>query len=142
VWFISWNSRAFFLPFIFLFSQLTLYHFIWFPGNGKTSTGRTITHLNFAIPLEAMTDAVNTYLVEEDRKYLEVLNSPSTRVDDIWSLRGSAPVWEPLEKGECDTSLPESYPQRRHLELTILKIHYLIFSCEQALVGLPISRIG
>ncbi|KAF9312753.1 hypothetical protein BG003_005972 [Podila horticola] len=45
-----------------------------------------------------MMDAVNAYLVEEDRKYLEVLNSPSTRVDDIWSLRGSAPVWEPLEK--------------------------------------------
>ncbi|KAF9382309.1 hypothetical protein CPB97_007237 [Podila verticillata] len=67
-------------------------------GNGKTSTGRTITHLNFAIPLEAMTDAVNAYLVDEDRKYLEVLNSPPTRVDDIWSLRGSAPVWEPLEK--------------------------------------------
>ncbi|KAG0095505.1 hypothetical protein BGZ93_005801 [Podila epicladia] len=67
-------------------------------GNGKTSTGRTITHLNFAIPLEAMTNAVNAYMVEEDRKCLEVLNSPSTRVDDIWSLRGSAPVWEPLEK--------------------------------------------
>ncbi|KAF9127569.1 hypothetical protein BG015_004515, partial [Linnemannia schmuckeri] len=52
-------------------------------GNGKTSTGRTITHLNFAIPLDAITVAVNT---------------PPTRVDDIWSLRGNAPVWDPIEK--------------------------------------------
>ncbi|KAF9421048.1 hypothetical protein BGZ94_008946 [Podila epigama] len=67
-------------------------------GNGKTSTGRTITHLNFAIPLEAMTDALNAYMMNEDRTWLDRLNAPSARVDDIWSLRGSAPVWEPLEK--------------------------------------------
>ncbi|KAG0342403.1 hypothetical protein BG004_005699 [Podila humilis] len=67
-------------------------------GNGKTSTGKTITHLNFAIPLEAMTDIVNAYLVDGDRSCLERLNSPPPRIDDIWSLRGSAPVWEPLEK--------------------------------------------
>lgn len=82
------------------------------PGNGKTSTGRTITHLNFAIPLEAMTDAVNAYLADEDRQCLEVLNSPPTRVDDIWSLRGSAPVWEPLEKGELHVLVRKASPGR------------------------------
>ncbi|KAG0364714.1 hypothetical protein BGZ54_007243 [Gamsiella multidivaricata] len=67
-------------------------------GNGKTSTGRTITHLNFAIPLEAITASVNSYLVDEDRKWLDRLNTPSPRIDDIWSLRGTAPAWEPIEK--------------------------------------------
>ncbi|KAF9095045.1 hypothetical protein BGX29_009204 [Mortierella sp. GBA35] len=67
-------------------------------GNGKTSTGRTITHLNFAIPLDAITVAVNAYLVDEDRKRLDRLNTPPMRVDDIWSLRGNAPVWDPIEK--------------------------------------------
>ncbi|KAF9946201.1 hypothetical protein BGZ70_003334 [Mortierella alpina] len=68
-------------------------------GNGKTSTGRTITHLNFAIPIEAMTAAVNAYLADEDRRWLDRLNTPPTRIDDIWSLRGVAPVWDPLDKG-------------------------------------------
>ncbi|KAF9339471.1 hypothetical protein BGZ91_005807 [Linnemannia elongata] len=67
-------------------------------GNGKTSTGRTITHLNFAIPLDAITVAVNAYLLDEDRKWLDRLNTPPIRVDDIWSLRGNAPVWDPIEK--------------------------------------------
>ncbi|CAO3571267.1 unnamed protein product [Mortierella alpina] len=67
-------------------------------GNGKTSTGRTITHLNFAIPIEAMTAAVNAYLADEDRRWLDRLNTPPTRIDDIWSLRGVAPVWDPLDK--------------------------------------------
>ncbi|KAG0280124.1 hypothetical protein BGZ95_011199 [Linnemannia exigua] len=67
-------------------------------GNGKTSTGRTITHLNFAIPLDAITVAVNAYLLDEDRKWLDRLNTPPMRVDDIWSLRGNAPVWDPIEK--------------------------------------------
>ncbi|KAI8361544.1 trypsin-like cysteine/serine peptidase domain-containing protein [Mortierella sp. GBAus27b] len=66
-------------------------------GNGKTSTGRTITHLNFAIPAEAITTAVNSYLANGDRKWLDRLNSPPTRIDDIWTLRGTPPVWEPLE---------------------------------------------
>ncbi|KAF8923786.1 hypothetical protein BGZ58_002523 [Dissophora ornata] len=69
-------------------------------GNGKTSTGRTITHLNFAIPLEAIAASVNAYLVDEDRKWLDRLNAPPPRIDDIWSLRGTAPVWEPIDKGE------------------------------------------
>ncbi|KAF9115925.1 hypothetical protein BGX27_005807 [Mortierella sp. AM989] len=67
-------------------------------GNGKTSTGRTITHLNFAIPTEAISNAVNAYLADDDRKWLDRLNTPPTRVDDIWSLRGAAPVWTPIEK--------------------------------------------
>ncbi|GJJ73832.1 peroxisomal leader peptide-processing protease [Entomortierella parvispora] len=67
-------------------------------GNGKTSTGRTITHLNFAIPLEALTDAVNAYLVDENRNWLDKLNMPPPRIGDIWSLRGTAPAWEPIEK--------------------------------------------
>ncbi|KAF9582170.1 hypothetical protein BGW38_000553 [Lunasporangiospora selenospora] len=74
-------------------------------GNGKTSTGRTITHLNFAIPLEAISDAINAYLVDDDRKWLDRLNTPSTRIDDIWSLRGTAPVWEPLEKGNIASDI-------------------------------------
>ncbi|KAF9970196.1 hypothetical protein BGZ73_007187 [Actinomortierella ambigua] len=69
-------------------------------GNGKTSTGRTITHLNFAIPIEAITDQLNAFLVEEDVKWLDPLNAPSQRIDDIWSLRGTAPVWEPLERAK------------------------------------------
>ncbi|KAF9347748.1 hypothetical protein BGX26_000796 [Mortierella sp. AD094] len=67
-------------------------------GNGKTSTGRTITHLNFAIPAEAISGAVNAYLADDDRKWLDKLNTPPSRIDDIWSLRGAAPVWEPIEK--------------------------------------------
>ncbi|KAG0008156.1 hypothetical protein BGZ80_003799 [Entomortierella chlamydospora] len=67
-------------------------------GNGKTSTGRTITHLNFAIPVEAISGAVNAYLADNDRKWLDKLNTPPSRIDDIWSLRGAAPVWEPIEK--------------------------------------------
>ncbi|KAG0328316.1 hypothetical protein BGZ99_005669 [Dissophora globulifera] len=67
-------------------------------GNGKTSTGRTITHLNFAIPAEAISSTVNAYLVDQDRKWLDRLNTPPPRIDDIWSLRGTAPVWEPLDK--------------------------------------------
>ncbi|KAG0056911.1 hypothetical protein BGZ83_002851 [Gryganskiella cystojenkinii] len=67
-------------------------------GNGKTSTGRTITHLNFAIPLEALTDVVNAYLVDDNRNWLDKLNLPPTRIDDIWSLRGTAPEWDPIEK--------------------------------------------
>ncbi|KAF9162942.1 hypothetical protein DFQ26_003089 [Actinomortierella ambigua] len=69
-------------------------------GNGKTSTGRTITHLNFAIPLEAITDQVNAFLVDGNVKWLDPLNSPSQRIDDIWSLRGTAPAWEPLERAK------------------------------------------
>ncbi|KAF8967992.1 hypothetical protein BGZ46_000072 [Entomortierella lignicola] len=67
-------------------------------GNGKTSTGRTITHLNFAIPAEAISGAINSYLADDDRKWLDRLNTPPTRIDDIWSLRGVAPTWKPLEK--------------------------------------------
>ncbi|KAG0229683.1 hypothetical protein BGW42_001389 [Actinomortierella wolfii] len=69
-------------------------------GNGKTSTGRTITHLNFAIPLEAITDQINAYLVDGNVKWLDPLNTPPQRIDDIWSLRGTAPVWEPLERAK------------------------------------------
>ncbi|KAF9918637.1 hypothetical protein BX616_007220 [Lobosporangium transversale] len=71
-------------------------------GNGKTSTGRTITHLNFAIPVEAITTPINSYLADEDRKWLDHLNTPPIRVDDIWCLRGVAPVWEALEKGKAN----------------------------------------
>ncbi|KAF9956994.1 hypothetical protein BGZ65_002296, partial [Modicella reniformis] len=67
-------------------------------GNGKTSTGRTITHLNFAIPLEAITVAVNSFLMNGDRKWLDRLNSPPSRIDDIWSLRGTPPIWEAADK--------------------------------------------
>ncbi|KAF9189447.1 hypothetical protein BGZ51_009558 [Haplosporangium sp. Z 767] len=74
-------------------------HFIGLvTGNGKTSTGRTITHLNFAIPLEAMTDTVNSYLATEDRRWLDRFNGPPARTSEIWALRGYAPVHEALDK--------------------------------------------
>ncbi|KAF9289435.1 hypothetical protein BGZ68_009344 [Mortierella alpina] len=82
-------------------------------GNGKTSTGRTITHLNFAIPLEAMTAEVNAYLIDEDRKWLDRLNTPPTRIDDIWSLRGVAPVWDSLDKGNNDGNICYGHPALR-----------------------------
>ncbi|KAF9434344.1 hypothetical protein BGZ76_008159 [Entomortierella beljakovae] len=67
-------------------------------GNGKTSTGRTITHLNFAIPGEAISGAVNAYLADDDRKWLDRLDTPPQRIEDLWALRGAAPVWDPIEK--------------------------------------------
>ncbi|KAG0258486.1 hypothetical protein BG011_003259 [Mortierella polycephala] len=74
-------------------------HFIGLvTGNGKTSTGRTITHLNFAIPLEAMTDTVNSYLASEDRRWLDRFNGPPARISEIWALRGYAPVHKALDK--------------------------------------------
>ncbi|KAF9363424.1 hypothetical protein BGX34_004173 [Mortierella sp. NVP85] len=89
-------------------------------GNGKTSTGRTITHLNFAIPIEAITAAVNSYLMDGDRKWLDRLNSPSSRIDDIWSLRGTPPVWEPVDKVICSLELG-----RQHCKV-LLAIYSLV----------------
>jgi hypothetical protein len=115
-------------------------------GNGKTSTGRTITHLNFAIPLEALTDTVNAYLKDENRNWLDKLNMPLPRIGDIWSLRGTAPVWDPIEKGTVSFSCLADMLQtcahflRGHLMIFDLCFSVFKYSPQQVVKGIAIRR--